>query len=184
MPKTREWSEEEKQCLKDNLRYDSETGNLLWTTPSLRGRRTRELVGAPTGNGYLGFCGHFDRKPFMYLNHRVVWFLNYGSVPEMLDHIDGDKLNNRVENLRPATSALNSRNRSGYGSCKFKGVSIEHGKYRCKVNKGGKQQHLGVFETPEEAARAYDKFIEEELSPLERQFSKTNEEMGLYDDDT
>jgi hypothetical protein len=183
MGKAREWTEEEKQWLKDNLRYDSETGNLLWTTPSLRGRRTRNLVGSDKGRGYMGFSCYIDRKKFSYLNHRVVWFLNYGSVPKMLDHIDGDKLNNRVENLRPAINGLNSRNRLGYGSCKFKGVTIEQGRYRCRANKGGKQQYVGFFETPEEAGRAYDKFVEEELSPLERQFTKTNEEMGLYDDD-
>ena len=184
MVKVREWSEEEKQWLKDNLRYDSETGNLLWTTPSLRGRRNRDLVGANTGSGYMGFLGYIDRKPFYYSNHRVVWFLNYGSVPKMLDHIDGDRVNNRVENLRPTTNGLNQRNRLSYGICKFKGVTIDYGKYRCRANKGGKLIHVGIFKTPEEAARAYDKFVEEELTPLERQFTKTNEEMGLYDDDT
>jgi len=184
MVKVREWSEEEKQWLKDNLRYDSETGNLLWTTPTSRGRRKRALVGATTGSGYMGFLGCIDRKQVFYSNHRVVWFLNYGSVPEMLDHIDGDRLNNKVENLRPTTNSLNQRNRLSYGVCKFKGVSIEHGKYRCRVSKGGKLIHVGVFDTAEEAAREYDKFVEEELTPLERQFTKTNEEMGLYDNDT
>ena len=184
MGKVREWSEEEKQWLKDNLRYDSETGNLLWTTPSLRGRRTRGSVGSTTGSGYMGFLGREGGKQFFYSNHRVVWFLNYGSVPEMLDHIDGDRLNNKVENLRPTTNGLNQRNKLSYGVCKFKGVSIEYGKYACRSHQDGKLIRMGVFETAEEAARAYDKFVEEELSPLERQFAKTNEEMGLYDDDT
>jgi hypothetical protein len=184
MGKVREWSEEEKQWLKDNLRYDSETGNLFWTTPSLRGRRKRDLVGAKNGNGYMWFCSNIGRKQFMYSNHRVVWFLNYGSVPEMLDHIDGDRVNNRVENLRPATNSLNQRNTLSSGSCKFKGVYIVRYNYRCQVSKGGKVIHVGMFKTPEEAARAYDKFVKEELTPLERQFAKTNEEMGLYDDDT
>ena len=185
MGKAREWSEKEKQWLKDNLRYDSETGNLFWTTPSLRGRRKRDLVGAKNSGGYMMFCSNIRREQFMYSNHRVVWFLNYGSVPKMLDHIDGDKLNNRVENLRPTTNGLNKRNTSSYGVCKYKGVYLDRGKYyRCQGNKDGKVLYLGSFKTPEEAARAYDKFIEEELSPLERQFAKTNEEMGLYDDDT
>tara|TARA_R110002074_G_scaffold200551_1_gene368455 strand:- start:142 stop:696 length:555 start_codon:yes stop_codon:yes gene_type:complete len=184
MPKAREWSEEEKQWLKDNISYDTETGNLFWTTTILRGHRTGDLVGATRGSGYMSFSGNLGGKPFYY-NHRVVWFLNYGSVPKMLDHIDGDKLNNRVENLRPATTGLNSRNRLAYGICKFKGVSMDKDKYfQCRANKGGKLIYIGVFKTSEGAARAYDKYVEEELTPLERQFTKTNEEMGLYDDDT
>ena len=183
MPRAREWSEEEKQWIKENIRYDSETGDLLWATPRSRGIR-RDLLGSDNGRGYLSFNTYLYGRQFCYLNHRVVWFLHYGSVPKMLDHIDGDKLNNRVENLRPATYGLNARNRIGYGSCKFKGVYPYKGKYRSRSHQDGKQLHLGWFETPEEAARAYDKFIEEELTPLERQFAKTNEEMGLYDNDT
>ena len=57
-------------------------------------------------------------------------------------------------------------------------------KYRARLKRDGKEIRTGYFETPEEAARAYDKFVEEELTPLERQFAKTNEEMGLYDNDT
>ena len=180
MPKAREWSEEEKQWIKDNLRYDSDTGNLLWTTPRTSGPKGKNGAGYENGNGY----SRLKIKSLYYLNHRVVWFLNYGYVPDVLDHIDGDPSNNRVENLRPATNALNQRNRLSYGICKFKGVTIGCGKYRCRAHKGGKLIHVGYFKTPEEAARAYDKFVEEELTPLERQFAKTNEEMGLYYDDT
>ena len=185
MPKAREWSEEEKQWLKDNLRYDSETGNLFWTTTT--SRREKGLAGYSNGNGYLKLRRSIKGKVFRYLNHRVVWFLNYGYVPDFLDHIDGDKLNNRVENLRPATNGLNQRNQMPRGKLKFKGVHkiklSSSVKYRSYAWQEGKQLQLGVFKTPEEAARAYDKFVEEELSPLERQFSKTNEEMGLYDND-
>jgi len=183
MSKAREWSEEEKQCIKENLSYDSETGNLFWTTPSHYGRRTKGPTGSPDGNGYLCTKIWLKGKRFYYRNHRVVWFLNYGSVPDLLDHIDGDRLNNRVENLRPATNSLNARNSVVYGKINYKGVYLYKGKYRSRSNQDGKQLHLGWFETPEEAARAYDKFIEEELTPLERQFAKTNEELGLYDND-
>tara|TARA_R110000823_G_scaffold267458_1_gene387454 strand:+ start:62 stop:616 length:555 start_codon:yes stop_codon:yes gene_type:complete len=184
MTKAREWSEEEKQNIKENLRYDSETGNLFWTTLGYYGRRTKGPAGCIYNTGYRGIKIWLKGKRFFYINHRVVWFLNYGYVPEMLDHIDGDRLNNRVENLRPATKSLNSRNSKVVGNIKYKGVCLDKGKYRSRVVKDNKQIQLGMFETPEEAARAYDKFVEEELSPLERQFSKTNEGMGLYDDDT
>ena len=186
MPKAREWSEEEKQWMKDNISYDTETGNLFWTTPRFNGpKKTTWFLGYINMNGYMCFNRSFGGKSLFYRNHRVVWFLNYGYVPDFLDHIDGDRFNNRVENLRPATSSLNQRNKASTGSCKFKGVTIVRGKYyRSRLKRDGKQIRSGHFKTPEEAARAYDKFVEEELTPLERQFAKTNEEMGLYDDDT
>tara|TARA_R110002153_G_scaffold20516_2_gene69530 strand:- start:105 stop:659 length:555 start_codon:yes stop_codon:yes gene_type:complete len=184
MPKAREWSEEEKQWMKDNISYDTETGNLFWATPRLRGPKTTWFLGYINMNGYMCFNRSFGGRGFYYRNHRVVWFLNYGYVPDFLDHIDGDKLNNRVENLRPATNSLNQRNKLSYGRCKFKGVCASKNKYRARLKRDNKEIRTGYFETPEEAARAYDKFVEEELTPLERQFAKTNEEMGLYDNDT
>ena len=75
MGKAREWTEEEKQWLKDNLRYDSETGNLFWTTPSLRGRRTTGPKGSPDSTGYRSIQIWLKGKRFYYRNHRIVWFL-------------------------------------------------------------------------------------------------------------
>lgn len=185
MSKAREWSEEEKQWMKDNISYDTETGNLFWTIPRLHGPKTTWFLGYINMNGYMCFTRSFGGRGFYYRNHRVVWFLHYGYVPDFLDHIDGDRLNNRVENLRPATNGLNQRNKLSTGSCKFKGVDLVKGKYyRSRLVRNGKEIRGGYFKTPEDAARAYDKFVEEELTPLERQFAKTNEEMGLYDDDT
>jgi len=184
MPRSREWSEEEKQWMKENISYDTETGNLFWIIPRSSGPKTGCFLGYININGYMGFARSLGVKNFYYRNHRVVWFLNYGSVPDVLDHIDGDKLNNRVENLRPATNSLNSRNSGVFGKIKYRGVCMSRGKYRSRLVRNGKEIRSGHFKTAEEAARAYDKFVEEELTPLERQFAKTNEEMGLYDDDT
>jgi len=78
----------------------------------------------------------------------------------LVDHINGNGLDNRRENLRICTNTENLRNRgkdrdntSGY-----KGVVIKKGekKFRAQIRVNQKTIHLGSFSTPEEAARAYD----------------------------
>lgn len=77
-----------------------------------------------------------------------------------VDHIDGDGLNNRRENLRLATPAQNSANmRARPGSLSgFKGVTWSKNakRWRAKIRANGRHRHLGYFTSEEEAARAYD----------------------------
>lgn len=81
------------------------------------------------------------------------------SDPEV-DHIDGDTLNNLRYNLRPCRHAQNGRNLRKWSSptsSQYKGVSLRpSGDWRAYISTGGKQKHLGVFETEMAAARAYD----------------------------
>lgn len=75
------------------------------------------------------------------------------------DHINGDGLDNRRVNLRPATNAQNSRNRgpSRSSTAPFKGVILRaSGKWRAHIRHDRRLYVLGLFATPEEAARAYD----------------------------
>lgn len=78
-----------------------------------------------------------------------------------VDHIDGDGLNNRRENLRLATTNGNSQNRrkqtnntSGYMGVSWHKV---RGKWRAEIRVGGRAKHLGYYECPTEAAKARDK---------------------------
>ena len=57
-----------------------------------------------TGRSQIGIDGVY------YLAHRIVYLWHHGNVPEFIDHIDGNPLNNRIENLRPATKLQNSWN--------------------------------------------------------------------------
>jgi hypothetical protein len=94
--------------------------------------------------------------------HRLVWKLHYGvEPPPIIDHIDGDGLNNRIDNLREATiqqngwnAKRNSRNKSG-----FKGVSFntEKNKWRAAIHVHGKTKLIGYFSTPDAAGEAYKK---------------------------
>ncbi len=77
-----------------------------------------------------------------------------------VDHINGDSLDNRRANLRVCTREENQRNRGGMGLCKFKGVSYEHGRrsshWRARIMVDGKAIGLGMHQTMERAAHAYD----------------------------
>lgn len=81
-----------------------------------------------------------------------------------VDHIDGDRLNNRRSNLRLCSRAENARNSKPQltlnglpVSCRYKGVTISRGKYAASIKANSKKRSLGYFCDPAEAARAYDR---------------------------
>lgn len=77
-----------------------------------------------------------------------------------VDHINGNGLDNRKENLRLCTSTENKRNTKKHKRNKsgYRGVSLDSrsGKYRAQISTGEKILHLGLFADPEDAARSYD----------------------------
>ena len=100
-----------------------------------------------------------------YLAHRIIWLLAHGKLPLMLDHIDGNKQNNFVENLREVDNTLNhwnekkrSTNKSGY-----KGVwwhkQSNSWEAACRTNK--KQITIGRYERIEDAVEAVQRFREQ-----------------------
>ena len=73
------------------------------------------------------------------------------------DHINGNPLDNRKSNLRICTSQQNQFNQKAkFGASKYKGVSLNRGRWRAQINIIGVKTHIGSFGTEEEAARAYD----------------------------
>jgi len=132
--------------------FEYQDGKLLWRVN--RGRiRAGDEAGAVIPNGRLYV--QVDGKK--HLVHRVIWFLHHGSVPEFLDHIDGNPKNNRIENLRPATkrqNAMNRRMRSD-NSTGFKGIYPHNKKFAASICVERQNIYLGIFATKELAQLAY-----------------------------
>ena len=85
--------------------------------------------------------------------HRLVMNAPKG---KFVDHINGNTLDCRKENLRLCDNRQNQLNqRRIRGEVPFKGVTKENGKYRARIRVNGIKKHLGKFNTPEEAAEAY-----------------------------
>lgn len=132
--------------------FDYADGKLLW-----KQSRGRVEAGCEAGtiakNGRL--YAQVDGKKM--LVHRIIWALHHGDCPEFLDHIDGNPLNNRIENLRQATKAQNAMNRKVKSDNQLgvKGVSKRHNKFCANIMVGGKNLFLGMFNTINEASNAY-----------------------------
>jgi hypothetical protein len=109
------------------------------------------------GAGYM--CGFVNGRQV--LLHRYVWALaNDGNVPRMLDHINGNKLDNRIANLRPATGSLNCRSRlRSNGGRLPEGVQPKPGKnpFFAHICLWRATLYLGSFADAETASASYEK---------------------------
>lgn len=124
-------------------------GGLYWLKPK-RGRTVGKRVGSINGAGYR----HFTYKYKIYLEHRVIWEIFNGPIPKnkQIDHINRNRSDNRIENLRLVTPQVNQRNRGARGYSWDK----QKDKYKARAVHDGKCIHLGHFEKEEEARKAYD----------------------------
>jgi hypothetical protein len=113
-------------------------------------------------------AGSFDRQGYRYVRvdnkcyrtHRIIFWMHHGYMPQQLDHINLDKSDNRIENLRPCTTQQNAANRKARSNSGLKGVSLSnkgYSRYRAQIKANGKSMFLGCFPTKEDAAIAYDK---------------------------
>ena len=139
------------------LCYDSDTGLFTWCV-SGPGVAVGKLAGTESSHGYLYI--RLDRKS--HRAHRLAWFLVHGEWPNgEIDHIDGNRLNNRIENLRVVDRAGNSQNKSraqaNNRSCGLLGVTWnkQHQRWQAKLMANKVRYHVGSFDTPEEAHAAY-----------------------------
>jgi len=142
--------------IKKYLRYDAETGKIFWKLNKGSTGKAGNEAGGQNG-GYLRM--KLNRKS--YKAHRIAWLLTYGSWPvDQIDHINGNKNDNRLANLRNVSNRENSRNKKIYknNTSGTLGVSFDKSKqgYVASIMINGKHKNLGVFKNKEEsiAARA------------------------------
>lgn len=135
------------QLVLESLEYKE--GKVFWKTGKQKGQR----AGCVRPNLYrqIRLAGTSLRE------HRVVWFLMHGYWPDFLDHINGNRKDNRIENLREVTLRGNQNNRVEHRKGKLVGVYQVKGTKRwfSRIQLSGKKVPLGGFRTAQEAHAAY-----------------------------
>jgi hypothetical protein len=123
-------------------------------------------VGSVVGN-FDKSCGYFRTKVRgkQLLVHRIIFAMHHGFMPAYVDHIDQNKTNNRIENLRQCSRSQNTVNSAVRvdNPHKYKGVTFHKSSNRFAAQTfiNGKRVHIGLFKTPEEAALAYNEKAKE-----------------------
>lgn len=144
--------------LRDRLTLLPGTGTLVW----------RERAGAPkqwntrypgTVAGSVGRAGYIqiNLSGRLYFAHRIVWALANGVDPYPLeiDHVNGNRSDNRPLNLRVADRQLNLLNSRSRGLWPKGVYRTQRGRFMAQSKAKGKPVYLGLFDTPEEAHHAY-----------------------------
>lgn len=145
--------EPDKQWLKNikqHLQYDAESGVFIWK------KRDKDVAGSVNAGGYvqIKFQGN------IYYAHRLAWLFVNGVWPtNVINHKNGNKLDNRIDNLEDVEQHINLSLRH-----KVVGVRERNGKFYARVCKNKKEFQRGPFERKEDAFEAYFELRKEVLS--------------------
>lgn len=143
--------------ISNHLTYRKDLGGFIWkehpTRKSLNGKR----AGYTNNIGYRVIRG---KQIGNILEHRLVWYYFNGYVPDkLIDHVDTVRDNNDIDNLRLCDKKQNGQNRGCNKNNKsgLKGIYFNknRNKWYASIRVNGKDKHLGVFFTKEEAHQAY-----------------------------
>jgi hypothetical protein len=139
--------------LRELLDYNPATGALIWRARIDNKVRAGLPAGCLTDRGYV----RLSILGVSYLAHRVAWKMHHEQDPlGEIDHVNGNRSDNRAANLRIATTSQNHGNRVRKNSAiGLKGVTRDKKKYRAQLMVGKKNIYLGNFATPQDAHNAY-----------------------------
>ena len=140
--------------LKEILSYNPETGEFIHLLSRGKGKKGRVAGSVHPTKEYR----YIRIEGKNYFSHRLAWFYVYGEWPQdQIDHIDGNRLNNRIENLRDVTNAENRRNtkRQSNNTSGVTGVRRRknHRKWEARIKVNRRCIHLGYFNDMETARR-------------------------------
>lgn len=160
--------------LKSLFRYDPETGEFWHLAPYAGQKRPTLIAGTVMNKGYV--MVRIRNKG--YLAHRLAWLYVYGVWPNMVDHINGNRLDNRQCNLRICTAAENNRN-ARIGNTNTSGLKGVHWDkagqiWRAQIHVNGRNRTLGRFKDREQARLATRK---RQKSCTASSFAKHNQAM-------
>lgn len=142
--------------------YDKERGVLIWRHHWSKSHVTRFVGKEVTSESEREGLRYIRvrLKDQLFLVHRIIWFLEKNDWPDLIDHIDGNGRNNRIENLRVATKRQNMQNMRKHRSGHLLGTSLLCDRYNdprwlSKIKIGKEYRRLGRYYTQQEAHVRY-----------------------------
>lgn len=140
--------------LKSILDYDKETGIITWIKS-----RKNVIIGSIAGTLNLRGYWQIGINKKLYTAHRLAWLYEFGEFPlNLIDHINGVKTDNRINNLRDVTATVNAQNilrAQSNSKTKLLGVYKSRSGFSASINTNGVKVCLGTYTTAEDAHKAY-----------------------------
>jgi len=148
------------EYLKELFRYDPLSGKLTRIISTTHRVKAGDEAGVVNHYGYkvVSIFGH------KYQVHRVAWVMVHGTWPlDEIDHINGNRSDNRIENLRAVTCRDNRLNLSIHRAGRLFGCTKIKDKWQVQIKVGKKYNYIGLFDTEQQAHAAY--IIAKEMLP-------------------
>lgn len=131
--------------------FDYRDGQLINKTIRRSQIKVGQIAGGIDCRGYVKV--RVDGR--MYRAHRLIFFYHHGYLPQIVDHIDCNRLNNRIENLRECSKSENGMNRAGsHGEAVARNVYKRGNRFQVHMKRDGKLHYIGTFDTVDNANAA------------------------------